>query len=183
MRRTFKLSKWATRRGCSTWKKHILQVFMGAETTPRPFIYRKGCYRTVPVIARIVKVWLRKCAQQNQPPYTHRPNSALFFWNEHLLNCFSHHFVITYCVSWLLFSLPECRGFSTEDVAVMEPNKFAIRWRIAGTANVPFPGLKIKPYIVPRVCTMILACPMFNMSLTGLPSTVHWENHHLRRMI
>ena len=63
-----------------------------------------------------------------------------------------------------------CRGFSTEDVAVMEPNKFAIRWRIAGTANVPFPGLKIKPYIVPRVCTMILACPMFNMSLTGLPS-------------
>ena len=40
------------------------------------------------------------------------------------------------------------------DVAVMEPNKFAIRWRIAGTANVPFPGLKIKPYIVTSTFTV-----------------------------
>ena len=38
----------------------------------------------------------------------------------------------------------------SEDVTVKEPKQFAIRWRIAGTANVPFPGLKIKPYIVPR---------------------------------
>lgn len=35
-----------------------------------------------------------------------------------------------------------------EDVQLFEPDRFAIRWRIAGTANVPFPGLRIKPYIV-----------------------------------
>lgn len=41
-----------------------------------------------------------------------------------------------------------CFALKLEDVTVTEPNQFAIRWRIAGTANVPFPGLKIKPYIV-----------------------------------
>ena len=38
------------------------------------------------------------------------------------------------------------------DVRTLEPNQFAIRWRIAGTANVPFPGLRIKPYIAPQLC-------------------------------
>ena len=37
-----------------------------------------------------------------------------------------------------------------QDVTTVEPNTFAIRWRIAGTANVPFPGLRIKPYIAPQ---------------------------------
>ncbi|CAL1150859.1 unnamed protein product [Cladocopium goreaui] len=40
------------------------------------------------------------------------------------------------------------------DVTVKEPKQFAIRWRIAGTANVPFPGLKIKPYIVTSTFTV-----------------------------
>eukprot|EP00439_Symbiodinium_sp_Y106_P085190 s562_g27.t2 len=40
------------------------------------------------------------------------------------------------------------------DVRIIEPDKFAIRWRIEGTANVPFPGLKIKPYIVTSTFTV-----------------------------
>ncbi|CAE7023068.1 unnamed protein product [Symbiodinium sp. CCMP2456] len=40
------------------------------------------------------------------------------------------------------------------DVQIIEPDKFAIRWRIEGTANVPFPGLKIKPYIVTSTFTV-----------------------------
>ncbi|CAK9024713.1 Protein-lysine methyltransferase C42C1.13 [Durusdinium trenchii] len=40
------------------------------------------------------------------------------------------------------------------DVQLFEPDRFAIRWRIAGTANVPFPGLRIKPYIVTSTFTV-----------------------------
>ena len=44
-------------------------------------------------------------------------------------------------------------GMNAKDVQVVEPDRFAIRWRIEGTANVPFPGLKIKPYIALQLCT------------------------------
>lgn len=173
--KNLQVEQMSNQKSAKQMKKNILQVFTGAETMPRPFIYRKGCHRTVPVIACIVKLWLCKCAlKTNHSATTHRPN-GVFLLKKNLLRCFSHHFVMT-CV--FLCYCSQCRSFSTEDVAVMEPNKFAIRWRIAGTANVPFPGLEIKPYIVPRVCTMILACPIFNMSLTALTSTVHGEDHN-----
>ncbi|CAJ1357760.1 unnamed protein product [Effrenium voratum] len=49
--------------------------------------------------------------------------------------------------------LSNCRADAI-DVKVLSPDSFAIRWRIAGTANVPFPGLRIKPYIVTSAFTV-----------------------------
>ncbi|CAK0905628.1 unnamed protein product [Prorocentrum cordatum] len=43
--------------------------------------------------------------------------------------------------------LSNCRADVTE-VLVTGPSTFVIKWRIEGTANVPVPGLRIKPYIV-----------------------------------
>lgn len=43
--------------------------------------------------------------------------------------------------------LSNCRADAI-DVQVVGPDAFDIRWRIAGSANAPFQGLKIKPYVV-----------------------------------
>ena len=54
--KNLQVEQMSNQKSAKQMKKNILQVFTGAETMPRPFIYRKGCHRTVPVIACIAKL-------------------------------------------------------------------------------------------------------------------------------
>merc|ERR1712050_201713 len=49
--------------------------------------------------------------------------------------------------------LSGCRADAVR-VKVINPESFVIDWRIEGTANLPIPGLRIKPYIVSSTFTV-----------------------------